>query len=133
MKIYAENLMQNIEDLERELNNNNKKLSEFEKMNQENINYKKILKSQDEKNLKISELEKKLNFLNSQGEKDLKNLEKTYLEKIKSLNKKIISLEEKEKESHFKKISLKNNTNYTNYEEKFNSEKNKTSVGDCFF
>lgn len=58
-------------------------------------NYKQILKSYEDQNLKISELENKLRNQNLKSEKDIKNLEMNYEDKIKTLNKKINYLEEK--------------------------------------
>jgi len=53
-----------------------------------------LLKSYEENNLKMTELEKKLRVQNSKHEKDLKALEEKYTEKIKMLQKKVFQYED---------------------------------------
>lgn len=98
--------------------------TELNELKKEIANYKQILKSYEDQNLKISELEKKLRNQNIKNEKEIKSLESSYEDKIKSLNKKIISLEEKIKNyanSNYKYFANKN-------EDSMKSDKYDTSV-----
>ncbi len=73
---------------------------EINELKKEVSNYKHILKSYEDQNLKISDLEKKLRIINIKNEKDNKSIENIYDEKIRSLNQKISFLEEKLKLNH---------------------------------
>ncbi len=57
-------------------------------------NLKQILKSYEDQALKMSELEKKYRNQTTKHEKDLKAVEEKYVEKIRSMSKKIINYEE---------------------------------------
>ncbi len=84
-----------------------KKDTEINELKQEVSNCKQILKSYEDQNLRLSELEKKLRNQNIKNEKEIKTLEANYMEKINSLNKKILFFEEK--------IKSNPNSNYKSY------------------
>ena len=102
---------------------NDKKDTEINDLRKDILKLRQILNSSEDQNLKFSELEKKFRTQIIKSEKDIKNLEENYEEKIKNLNKKIFSLEERLKNS---------NINYKSYsyrnEEIQKPEKSQSSV-----
>jgi len=108
--------------------NDDKKDYEINELKKEVLNYKQILKSYEDQNLKISELEKKLRYQNIKNEKEIKTLESNYEQKINAFNKKVFSLEEKLKNnvnSNYKSYNFKN-------EDNMKSEKYDSSVLNIF-
>ena len=63
-------------------------------------NMKQIIKSYEDQSLKMSELEKKMKNLVTKHEKDIKNLEEKYQEKLSVFTKKILKYEEIAKTSN---------------------------------
>lgn len=111
MKIHSENLQQRVEELEKqkeELKMKNKLLQEQLARSgtnpdeeEEMKNYKneishlqQLVKTYEEHNLKIPELEKKLRNQRVKFEKEMKNMESFYKEKIKTFSKKLEQYED---------------------------------------
>jgi hypothetical protein len=128
MRLYCEELLNNIEVLEREILKNSQKINGYDKVNiifiiiykfiimiiikllEENSYNNKLIKTYEDQNLKYSELEKKLKIeieKNNKNEKDLKafkDMEKFYQDKLRIFdkNKNKISFEDKNKEKDSK-------------------------------
>jgi hypothetical protein len=60
-------------------------------------NLKQILKSYEDQNLKLTEMEKKLRSANAKHEKDMKSIEEKYKEKIKQFTQKLQNFEDMSK------------------------------------
>jgi len=110
MKLFSEAQQSRIEELEKikeELKAKIKFLSEqisknkmnspvdysdFEQAKNENLSLKNLVKSYEDRNLNIIELEKRLRNQNSKFNSEIKNLDESYKEKIKKLKKKDYSI-----------------------------------------
>lgn len=74
------------------------------------------MNSYEEKNLKNSDMEKKLRNISAKHEKEMKNLEDNYNEKMRILNKKINQYEETLKINNFSyKSNLEDDSNKLNF------------------
>ena len=126
LKLFADSLQNNIDDLEKEKkeqNNNNNKYKEIliEKNNiiselKKEINYnKKLIKSYEEQNIKLSENEKKLKNIITKLEKKYKNEIELLNQKIKDYQDKLynINLEKEEKNKKNETLNC-NSTRYPN-------------------
>ena len=123
LKLEAENMQYEIEDLERENQKMvellrkydsegiNAKDNEIEKLSNELDNMKQLLKSYEEQNLKLSHIEKKLKTQIIKINQESQTNEKKYIEQINQLNNKIASLEEKLKSYSISSFSNTKNTN----------------------
>ena len=98
--------------MEENSNKDNKDNEEYNELKIELKNTLLILKKYEEQNLKLSDGEKKLKNLLVKKEKEFLEMENKLKEEIKLLNKKILSLEEKNKKiSNSGNISLHNHSN----------------------
>ena len=123
LKLEAENMQYEIEDLERENQRLNELLkqydserinakdNEIEKMSNELDNMKKLLTSYEEQNLKLSNIEKKLKTQIIKLNQESQTNEQNYLEQINQLNNKIASLEDKLKTYSITSLSNTKNSN----------------------
>jgi len=115
MKIYSDSLQDKIDEFEKSKIGYKEKIKslaeqvkkssgssdkpdkrdqEIQSLKLEILQNNQLLKSYEENNLKMSELEKKLRMQNHKHEKDLKAVEEKYTEKIKSLQKKLLQYED---------------------------------------
>jgi predicted RNase H-like nuclease (RuvC/YqgF family) len=115
MKIYSDSLQDKIDEYEKSKvgykekikslseqlkksaassDKHDKRDQEIQSLKLEILQNNQILKSYEENNLKMTELEKKLRMQNSKHEKDLKAIEEKYMDKIKSLQKKVLQYED---------------------------------------
>ena len=123
LKLEAENMQYEIEDLERENQRLNELLkqydserinakdNEIEKMSNELDNMKKLLTSYEEQNLKLSNIEKKLKTQIIKLNQESQTNEQNYLEQINQLNNKIASLEDKLKTYSITSLGNTKNSN----------------------
>jgi len=96
--------------------NKDKKDDEIQSLKNNINNLKQVLSSYEEKNLKSSDMEKKLRTTNIKHENEIKLLEENYSEKIRTLSKKINQYEETLKINNFAyKSNLEENSNKFNF------------------
>jgi hypothetical protein len=130
MRIHIDAIQQKNEELYSNLkeykNKNvslNEKLNEYKKLqnvkeNQDLIgeieNLKYLVKSYEERNLNITDLEKKLRLQQSKHEKEIKEIEGKYKERLREMTKKIMRYEEKLKISNNTTMIKENKTNENN-------------------